>query len=984
MDEQQALAVIIKAQDEASATLKKVQRELDNTKKSVRDVGDQGESLSRLNSTFDGVGATVSRFGMIAGAATAAAGVASVKMAGDFEQSLNILGSVTSATDKQMAQLSETARQLGQDAALPGISAKDAAAAMTELGKAGLSVNDIMASAKGVLSLAKAGQIDVGLAATTTARALNAFGLAGSEATRIADLLSAGANSSTASVQDMAMALQQVGAGANAMGISLEDTVTAISMFSNAGINGSDAGTSLKTMLARLVPSTDDAAEAMQKLGLNFFDAKGNFVGLEDTSRQLQKALGGLSTEQRTAALNTIFGSDASRAATILADQGADAYNKMSAAVNKQGAATDLAAAQNSGFNGALDNLISTLETVGTDLGTKVLPPLTNFIKTLANGVQPAVDWAINNFPVLAAAMTTVAVAIGMFKLMMFVSALQAVGFAATNLGIAFTFLAAHPIILVFAALAGTLVFLQLKFDIFGKAVGFAKTVIDGFNPAVETAKNFLSGLVSGGLDLANAGIDKFNSALNASKQFISDHKNEIMIAAGVLATVFGPTLVMLGVQALIAGGQIAAGAVMAGGAWVVQSAKAAGAWLVSLPGIVGRAAWAGIQTAAHAVVAGGAWVLQAARTGGAWVLQFGLMVARSIAAGVTMVAQASLVGYAWLARGAMIALPWIIAFGSMIAGAIGAGVSIAAAGIAAAIPWLIAFAPVIAIVAAVAAAAYLIINNWETVKGFMSGLWTWVQGVIQGFIGWISSNWPLLLAIITGPIGLAVLYIIRNWDTIKQGAANMINGLVSFFQGLPGRIGGAIGNMGNLLYNSGRDLINGLLNGAGSLLSKIGSFFLDKVPGWIKDPFKKALGIHSPSTVFAGFGKNTVQGLANGINGARGLIKNAMGSVSRAVSTGLSITAKPTISMNPGDGSDPEFSPGPSGGSGGGSTGAAVSVPVSNGSGGPQVVVHLTVQGNIIGTASGLRELAVMMAQEVENALKSQGTTDINQLRTA
>ena len=111
MDEQQALAVIIKAQDEASATLKKIQRELANTSQSVGDVSKKSEDLGRLNNTFDGIGTTISRFGMIAGAATAAAGVASVKMAGDFEQSLNILGSVTSATDKQMAQLSDTARQ---------------------------------------------------------------------------------------------------------------------------------------------------------------------------------------------------------------------------------------------------------------------------------------------------------------------------------------------------------------------------------------------------------------------------------------------------------------------------------------------------------------------------------------------------------------------------------------------------------------------------------------------------------------------------------------------------------------------------------------------------------------------------------------------------------------------------------------------------------------------------------------------------------
>lgn len=982
MDTQQALAVIVKAQDEATATLKKIQRELDNTSKSVSDVTKNSESLGRLNSTFDGMGAAVSRFGLIAGAAAGAAGVASIKMAGDFEQSLNILGSVTQATSGQMAQLSETARQLGQDTALPGISAKDAAAAMTELGKAGLSVNDILASSKGVLSLAKAGQIDVASAATVTARALNAFGLQGKEASRIADLLSAGANASTASVQDMAFGLQQAGAGAASMGVSLQDTVTALSMFSNAGINGSDAGTSLKTMLARLVPQTDDAAAAMTKLGLDFFDAKGNFVGLEDTSRQLQKALGKLSTEQKTAALNTIFGSDASRAASIFATQGADAFNQMSKAVNKQGAATDLAAAQNSGFNGALDNLISTLETVGTDLGSKVLPPLTSFVKTLSGGVQPAVDWAINNFPLLAAGIGAVATAIVAFKVVQFATDLRLVGFAATSMGQAFTLIAANPIILVLTALAGALIFLQLKFDIFGKAVAFGKQVLDGINPAIDTAKTFLSNLATSGLNVAKDAMDKFNGAIDASKKFINDHKDAIMTTAGVLATIFGPTLIMLGVQALVAGAQIAAGAIVAGAAWVAQAAVATGAWLANLPRVIAQAVVTGATTAAQAVVAGAAWTIQAVKTAAIWVAQFTMIGLRAVATGVLMVAQAALVGWAWLARGAMIALPWIIAFGTMIAGAIGAGISIAAAGIAAAIPWLIAFAPVIAIIAAVAAAAWLIVSNWTVITEFMSKLWQGVQNFIGGFINWIKGNWPLLLAIITGPIGLAVLFIMRNWDAIKQGAADMIGGLVSFFGGLPGRVMGAIGGFGSLLYNSGRDLINGLINGAGSLLNNIGRFFLDKVPDFIKEPFKKALGIHSPSKVFAGFGVNTVQGLVNGITGSRGLISSAMGSLSSAVSTGLSVTASPTITANVGqnDGMRSVVS----GGSSVSSPSAVIQASNTPQNDTPQIVVQMTVQGNIIGNNSGLRELSVLMAQELQNALKAQGATDVNQLRTA
>lgn len=977
MDNSSALAVVVKARDEASATLKKIQRELANTSQSVKSVGDNSESLSRVNGTFDGIGAAVSRFGLIAGAATAAAGVASVKMAGDFQQSLNILGSVTGATAGEMSKLSETARQLGKDASLPGISAKDAAAAMTELGKAGLSVNDIMGASKGVLSLAKAGQIDVGLAATTTARALNAFGLQGSEASRIADLLSAGANSSTASVQDMALGLQMAGASSKSMGVSLQDTITALSIFSNAGINGSDAGTSLKSMFIQLANPTAEASGLMKQLGLDFFDAKGNFIGLQQTAGMLQKSLGGLSQEQRNQALATIFGSDASRVASILASTGADKFGDMAKAVTKSGAATDLAAAQNSGFNGALDNLISTLETVGTDLGTKVLPPLTSLIKTLANGVQPAVDWAIKNFPVLAGVITGVAVAVGAFKVLAFAAALKQVGFAATSMGIAFNFVMANPIILVLAALAGTLVYLQLKFDIFGKAVDFVRGVLDGINPALDTAKQFLSGLASEGLDIAKAAIDRFNSALDAGKKFVTDHMTEIKIAAGVLATLFGPSLLMVATQAVVAGAQIAGAGVMAAASWVAQAGRAALAWVVNLPRVVASAVATAISTAAQAVVAGFAWVLQAGRAAGAWLIQFGIMKVQAVIAGATMVAQAALAGYAWIARGVMVAIPWLIAFGVMIAGAIGAGISIAAAGIAAAIPWLIAFAPVIAIIAAVAAAAWLIVSNWGVITQFMSNLWNGVLNIVNGFIGWIRGNWPMLLGIITGPIGLAVIYVIRHWDSIRNGAANMIGGLVGFFQGLPGRIAGAVGNLGSLLYNSGRDLINGLIRGitdmAGNVAGAIGN-----VANSAKDKFKSVLGIRSPSTVFAGFGKNIIQGLGRGIAGSASIISSAMGSVSSAVSSGLSVVASPTISANVDRNDNIQTT------NSGSSFVAAPSsdAPAMAQASGPQVVVHLTV-GNVIGNESGLRELSVTMAKMVQDALQGQGTTDINMLRT-
>jgi TP901 family phage tail tape measure protein len=438
---------------------------------------DLSGATKRTEARFASFGAVATKALALTGLAAGVAGAASVKMAGDFEQSLNVFKSVTGATAQQMAQVAARAKELGKDISLPGISAKDAAVAMTNLAKAGLDVNQSLAASKGVLSLAKAGNLDVADAASIAAKALNAFGLAGSEATRVADLLAAAANASSADVADISLGLAQVGAGAKQMGVGLQDTITALALFTNAGIRGQDAGTSLKQMFIQLAAPTDKARDLMKAVGLAFFDAKGNFVGLEKASGQLNTKLKGLTTEQRNNALATIFGSDSMRVAAILADQGAAGFDKMAKAVGRQGAATELAAAQNSGFNGALDNFKSTLETLAIELGTKLLPPVTNFLRVLTDKLPAAVDFVSSHFAGLIAIIGGLAAVVAGFIAAFvqgFVDLVLALRGATVAAGIFSAVMDANPIgliVLAVAALVAALVFLQVKFDIFGKAI---------------------------------------------------------------------------------------------------------------------------------------------------------------------------------------------------------------------------------------------------------------------------------------------------------------------------------------------------------------------------------------------------------------------------------------------------------------------------------------------------------------------------------
>lgn len=383
----------------------------------------------------------------------------SISSFADFDSDLGVLQTVTGATSSQMTALSSTAIQLGNDISLPGVSASGAATAELELAKAGLSVNDVLGASKGVLSLATAGQIDVGAAADITAEALNSFGLAGSQATTVADELAAGADASTASVSDMALGLEQVGAGAHQLHISLSDTITSLSLFSNAGIDGERAGTDLNQMFQQMAAPTKEASDEMKALGLNFFDAQGNFIGLSSVAQELQDKFKGLTVEQQNAALAIIFGSSATRTAAVLANNGAAGFSAMTAAVDKQGAAANLAAAANNGIKGSLSALQSNLQTTELQLG-----------KFISAGLKPIIDLANSNIP--AALTATGAALLGVATVIAYIMnpALFTMEGALGGIQVALDALGIGLIIAGISALAAGIVILQQRTDFLGKS----------------------------------------------------------------------------------------------------------------------------------------------------------------------------------------------------------------------------------------------------------------------------------------------------------------------------------------------------------------------------------------------------------------------------------------------------------------------------------------------------------------------------------
>lgn len=466
-----------------------------------------------------GIGAAAAGVGLVGGF------VKAIKSAGDFQQTLSVFQSTAGATAGRMKLVSAAAIALGNDARLPGTSAKDAADAMLELAKGGLTAKQAMDAARGTLVLSAAAQVSNAEAATMVADSLNAFELKAGEASRVADILAASANATTASMPEMGDALKQVGAVAHNLGIPIEDVSSAIGELANRGIKGSDAGTSLKTMLMSLNPKSKQAREAMMDLGVSAFDANGKFVGLRSVIKQYHDALGPLSDEQRAQALQTIFGSDATRAAAIIFGQGAKGFDKMKGAVTQAGAAQKNAEAQTAGFNGALGGLTSTLETVALQLGMKLLPAATSALNFMSANI-PVVVGALGSMAgfvsrngeafktlaiivgvatgaLVAYKVATVAMAAAQAVWTMLTNALFVVRNAQLALNVAMSLNPIGVVITLVAALVVGLIVAYRHSETFRNIVNTAFAVVKG---AAQSCLNWITG----------TGIPAFRSALNA------------------------------------------------------------------------------------------------------------------------------------------------------------------------------------------------------------------------------------------------------------------------------------------------------------------------------------------------------------------------------------------------------------------------------------------------------------------------------------
>lgn len=441
--------------------------DLDKANRAVNGFGDSThKSAGRVSGASQIMTGALRHIGTIAIDVMAQAGRAvvgfvsdSIGAAGDFESGMNRFSAVAGgALDEAGLSIKDFRDQFIQIGKELPVSTAEVQEAAIEMVKGGIEPATIAAGGlKQVIQFAAAADLDLAEASTIAAKAIGGWvDQAASAQTKAeflahsTDLLAKAANASTVNVDDLALGLYNVQGTAKLAGVSFDETVTALAQLAPSFSSSSDAGTSFKTFLARLQPSTQPAIDAMNELGLVtfnaqkamealptlnldpsrqsveemmqavfdlgisngmtakeanalvssfntsvFYDAQGNFVGMAEASRLLQNATSDLSEAQRIQALQAIFGQDAIRTAAVFAEQGATGFSNMTSALEKQNSVQEMAAQKQAGYNTALDNAKGSVEALQITIGSALLPVLTDLLNNvIAPGINVLTDLA--------------------------------------------------------------------------------------------------------------------------------------------------------------------------------------------------------------------------------------------------------------------------------------------------------------------------------------------------------------------------------------------------------------------------------------------------------------------------------------------------------------------------------------------------------------------------------------------------------------
>lgn len=331
-----------------------------------------------------GIGATTK---VIAGASAALTGMGgyALKVGSDFEAGMSEVQAISGAAGKDLQALKDKAKEMG---ATTKFSATESAEALKYMAMAGWKTQQMTAGLPGIMNLAAASGESLANVSDIVTDALTAFNLKAEDSAHFADVLAKASSNSNTNVGMMGATFKYVAPIAGAMKYSIEDTAVAIGLMANAGIKGEQAGTSLRSMLTRLVKPPADAAAALKKLGVSAQNQDGSMKPLSETLAQLREKFADLDDSQKAEYAASIAGQEAMSGLLAIVNASPEDYAKLTAAINdSEGAAKDMADTMNDNLQGQITILKSSLEGLGIEIYENVDNPLTDAAKSAIDSV---------------------------------------------------------------------------------------------------------------------------------------------------------------------------------------------------------------------------------------------------------------------------------------------------------------------------------------------------------------------------------------------------------------------------------------------------------------------------------------------------------------------------------------------------------------------------------------------------------------------
>lgn len=347
-------------------------------------VDDQAtEKIRGMASTVGGGLATAAKVGGAAMAAASGATLAFGKSAVDtgmsFDSSMSQVAATMGKTTDQIGDLRDFAQQMG---ATTAFSATQAADALNYMALAGYDSKTSMEMLPNVLNLAAAGGMDLATASDMVTDAQSALGLSLDETSEMVDKMAKASSTTNTSVAQLGEAFLTVGGTAKNLSGGTTELAQALGLLADNGVKGSEGGTALRNIILSLSAPTDIAAKKLQELGVQAFDADGNMRPLEDTFADLNGALGKLTQEQQTQALNEIFNKVDLKSVNALLGTSAERWDEVAGKINdSKGAAEAMAKTQLDNLAGDVTLLKSAFEGFQIAISDQVTPSIRDFVQ---------------------------------------------------------------------------------------------------------------------------------------------------------------------------------------------------------------------------------------------------------------------------------------------------------------------------------------------------------------------------------------------------------------------------------------------------------------------------------------------------------------------------------------------------------------------------------------------------------------------------